>query len=121
MLSDCICSCEGTGAEFSPSRFQTARRHVNVRAKKMGECRLFAVNNIDSLNARHVVGAQTYCTEDCLSTCNNACRHLLNFTRPDLQPHVLRIILVGPIYAFSASLDSETTSTVNMMNYGDEL
>lgn len=39
-----------------------------------------------------------------LSTCNNAYRHLLNFTRPDLQPHVLRIILVGPIYAFSASL-----------------
>ena len=24
-----------------------------------------------------------------LSTCNNAYRHLLNFTRPDLQPHVL--------------------------------
>eukprot|EP00913_Durusdinium_trenchii_P016429 g15443.t1 len=39
-----------------------------------------------------------------LSTCSNAYRHLLNFTRPDLQPHVLRIILVGPIYAFSASL-----------------
>ncbi|CAJ1433845.1 unnamed protein product [Effrenium voratum] len=39
-----------------------------------------------------------------LSTSCNAYRHLLNFTRPDLQPHVLRIILVGPIYAFSASL-----------------
>ncbi|CAE7937668.1 Tmem184b, partial [Symbiodinium sp. KB8] len=39
-----------------------------------------------------------------LGTCCNAYKHLLNFTRPDLQPHVLRIILVGPIYAFSASL-----------------
>ena len=38
MLSDCICSCEGTGKEFLPSRFQMARRHVNVRTK-MGECR----------------------------------------------------------------------------------
>eukprot|EP00930_Biecheleria_cincta_P016316 TRINITY_DN13318_c0_g1_i1.p1 TRINITY_DN13318_c0_g1~~TRINITY_DN13318_c0_g1_i1.p1 ORF type:complete len:444 (+),score=78.93 TRINITY_DN13318_c0_g1_i1:61-1392(+) len=34
----------------------------------------------------------------------NAYLHLLNFSRPDLQPHVLRIILVGPIYAFSSSL-----------------
>ena len=33
MLSDCICSCEGTGKEFLPSRFQMARRHVNVRTK----------------------------------------------------------------------------------------
>ena len=30
-----------------------------------------------------------------LSTCNNAYRHLLNFTRPDLQPHVLLGLLDG--------------------------
>jgi len=39
-----------------------------------------------------------------LGTARNACRHLVNYTRPDLQPHVLRIILVGPLYAFSAAL-----------------
>lgn len=39
-----------------------------------------------------------------LGTARNAYRHLLCYSRPDLQQHVLRIILVGPLYAFSAAL-----------------
>jgi len=38
------------------------------------------------------------------STAWNAYQHLLCYSRPDLQQHVLRIILVGPLYAFSAAL-----------------
>eukprot|EP00929_Paragymnodinium_shiwhaense_P056868 TRINITY_DN28470_c0_g1_i1.p1 TRINITY_DN28470_c0_g1~~TRINITY_DN28470_c0_g1_i1.p1 ORF type:complete len:537 (+),score=96.92 TRINITY_DN28470_c0_g1_i1:125-1735(+) len=38
------------------------------------------------------------------STTLNAYRHLLSYSRPDLQPHVLRIIVVGPIYALSGAL-----------------
>lgn len=34
----------------------------------------------------------------------NVYRHLVCYSRPDLQQHVLRIILVGPIYALSAAL-----------------
>lgn len=39
-----------------------------------------------------------------LITARNSFLHLANYTRPDLQPHALRIILVGPIYALSAAL-----------------
>mmetsp|Transcript_68351 Transcript_68351/g.164005 ORF Transcript_68351/g.164005 Transcript_68351/m.164005 type:complete len:627 (-) Transcript_68351:64-1944(-) len=39
-----------------------------------------------------------------LYTLRNVCKHLLNYSRPDLQAHVLRIILVGPIYAFCSAL-----------------
>lgn len=39
-----------------------------------------------------------------LRTISNAFRHLSNYTRPDLQPHVLRIIMVAPIYALGAAL-----------------
>lgn len=39
-----------------------------------------------------------------LITARNAYRHLVNYSRPDLQPHVLRIIMVGPIYVLSAAL-----------------
>lgn len=39
-----------------------------------------------------------------LITSRNAYRHLVNYSRPDLQPHVLRIIVVAPIYALSAAL-----------------
>eukprot|EP00927_Polykrikos_kofoidii_P005844 TRINITY_DN12333_c0_g1_i1.p1 TRINITY_DN12333_c0_g1~~TRINITY_DN12333_c0_g1_i1.p1 ORF type:complete len:599 (-),score=97.41 TRINITY_DN12333_c0_g1_i1:141-1937(-) len=38
------------------------------------------------------------------STLSNAYRHLLSYSRPDLQTHVLRIIMVSPIYAFSGAL-----------------
>eukprot|EP00747_Dinoflagellata_sp_TGD_P222978 gnl/TRDRNA2_/TRDRNA2_94642_c0_seq1.p1 gnl/TRDRNA2_/TRDRNA2_94642_c0~~gnl/TRDRNA2_/TRDRNA2_94642_c0_seq1.p1 ORF type:complete len:235 (-),score=20.33 gnl/TRDRNA2_/TRDRNA2_94642_c0_seq1:6-710(-) len=37
-------------------------------------------------------------------TARNAYGHLLNYRRPDLQPHVLRIINVGPIYALGAAM-----------------
>lgn len=37
-------------------------------------------------------------------TTRNVYRHLVNYSRPDLQQHVLRIILVAPLYAFSAAL-----------------
>lgn len=40
----------------------------------------------------------------CLGTARNVYGHLKNFSRPDLQSHVLRIIMVGPIYAFGAAL-----------------
>ena len=56
MLSDCICSCEGTGKEFLPSRFQMARRHVNVRTKKWENADIWS--NIGFMNARHAVGAK---------------------------------------------------------------
>ncbi|CAE8707516.1 unnamed protein product, partial [Polarella glacialis] len=51
-----------------------------------------------------VVAAWIGFTVVSISTARNAYLHLLNFTRPDLQSHVLRIIVVGPIYAFSAAL-----------------
>lgn len=37
-------------------------------------------------------------------TALNVLRHLSCYSRPDLQPHVLRIIVVGPLYALSAAL-----------------
>lgn len=39
-----------------------------------------------------------------LQTARNLHQHLANYSRPDLQAHVLRIILVGPIYSVSAAL-----------------
>mmetsp|Transcript_177844 Transcript_177844/g.570400 ORF Transcript_177844/g.570400 Transcript_177844/m.570400 type:complete len:502 (+) Transcript_177844:93-1598(+) len=39
-----------------------------------------------------------------VSTAWNVYRHLLCYSRPDLQQHVLRILLVAPIYAMSAAL-----------------
>jgi len=37
-------------------------------------------------------------------TAINVSRHLLNYSRPDLQTHIVRIVSVAPIYAFSAAL-----------------
>lgn len=39
-----------------------------------------------------------------LGVARNAFRHLLSYNRPDLQQHILRIIMVGPLYAFCAAL-----------------